>query len=119
MGPRESRLFPGRPALASGAIFFVCYAVGPTLHDPYATVPKDGSALLKSKKLSLVAALPNQVVVSKKVKPPEQLTTSPLSLACPLCHAQPDQPCELFRDEIELVHVERIQWAAALDRITR
>jgi hypothetical protein len=56
----------------------------------------------------------------EKAKPLEHIAVSPMSLPCPQCNAKPEEVCEiLIGDSFEIVHVERIQWAAAMDAIAR
>lgn len=47
-------------------------------------------------------------------KLPEHITVSPMTLACPKCKAVPGTPCDIVND-FELIHLERIQQAAAMD----
>jgi hypothetical protein len=48
----------------------------------------------------------------------QHIAVSPMSLPCPRCNAKPEEVCEIpIRDGLEVVHVERIQWAAAMDAI--
>jgi hypothetical protein len=55
-----------------------------------------------------------------KAKPLEHIAVSPMSLRCPRCNAEPEEVCEiLIGDGLEVVHVERIQWAAAMDAIAK
>jgi hypothetical protein len=46
---------------------------------------------------------------------PDRIATSPLTLACPLCHVQPGELCELYVGEDENFHVERIWVAVKMD----
>jgi|HubBroStandDraft_4_1064222.scaffolds.fasta_scaffold1920052_1 hypothetical protein len=46
---------------------------------------------------------------------PQRVTISPIALVCPRCGAWPGHVCELFEGEVEIVHVERIKKAAAMD----
>jgi hypothetical protein len=51
-----------------------------------------------------------------KTKIPEYLPVSPLSLRCPMCHAKPQEVCEIASGgALEFVHVARIKAAAKLD----
>lgn len=51
-----------------------------------------------------------------KLKLPAYITISPMKLVCPHCQANPGEVCETaFGGERELVHVERIKAAAAMD----
>lgn len=56
-----------------------------------------------------------------KSKPavPDPLPTSPLSIGCPLCKADPGQDCTAPADEIPLIHIQRIKAAATMDRAKR
>jgi len=48
------------------------------------------------------------------------LPTSPMSLVCPLCKAQPGYACETATGgQLEVVHVARIKAAAAKDRLPK
>jgi hypothetical protein len=46
---------------------------------------------------------------------PYRIATSPLMSACPLCHVQSGENCELYFGEDENIHVERIWAAVKLD----
>jgi hypothetical protein len=46
---------------------------------------------------------------------PEYIAVSPMTLACPKCKAAPGIPCDVV-NEFELIHLERIQAAAATDK---
>jgi hypothetical protein len=48
-------------------------------------------------------------------KLPEHIATSPMTLACPRCHAIAGKACEAVARGFEVVHVERIAAAAAKD----
>jgi|SRR5580658_10301678 hypothetical protein len=50
---------------------------------------------------------------------PERIAISPITLNCPQCRAQPGQVCDIFDGEVEVVHVERIKWAAAMDVVAK
>jgi uncharacterized protein (UPF0179 family) len=52
-------------------------------------------------------------------KLPEHIAISPITLNCPRCSAQPGQVCDIFDGEVEVVHVERIEWAAAMDVVAK
>jgi hypothetical protein len=39
--------------------------------------------------------------------------TNPMTLICPRCGAKPGKVCIVFEGEMEVVHVERIEAAAA------
>ena len=47
------------------------------------------------------------------------MPTSPLSLGCPHCGADPKKDCQKTRGEFAKVHLARIRAAAALDRRKR
>jgi hypothetical protein len=48
--------------------------------------------------------------------PPDYVSISPMSVCCPKCEAAPWVVCEvILSDGLELVHVERIRVAAAID----
>jgi hypothetical protein len=44
---------------------------------------------------------------------PEHIAISPMTLTCPRCGAKAGEVCELFDGEVEVVHVARIEAAAA------
>jgi hypothetical protein len=48
-------------------------------------------------------------------KPPLSIAISPVTLACPRCGAAPGVVCEIIGGGVEVVHVERIKAAAAMD----
>jgi len=48
------------------------------------------------------------------MKIPEYIPVSPITLACPKCKAAAGTPCDVL-DEFELIHMERIREAAAID----
>jgi hypothetical protein len=50
-----------------------------------------------------------------KVSIPDKLPTSPLSLVCPLCGAEPDQDCIKISHNLSIIHVPRIAAAALVD----
>lgn len=53
-------------------------------------------------------------------KLPEYIAISPITLVCPRCHAEPGDVCEVVLGEgLEIVHVERIKAAAAVDFIAK
>ncbi len=43
---------------------------------------------------------------------PETIPVSPMSLVCPRCKTKPDIACTVLKDDIEMVHIERIEAAA-------
>ena len=45
--------------------------------------------------------------------------TSPITLPCPRCQAQPGDVCEVLGRRLKIIHVERIQAALAQDRRKR
>jgi hypothetical protein len=46
---------------------------------------------------------------------PHRIVISSLTWACPVCHVQPGEVCELYFGEDENVHVERIWVAVKMD----
>jgi hypothetical protein len=53
-------------------------------------------------------------------KLPEYIAISPVSILCPKCQAKPGDACEVMVSEgLEIVHVERIKAAAAVDFIAK
>jgi hypothetical protein len=47
---------------------------------------------------------------------PEHIAISPMTLRCPKCNAEPGEVCEVLLNEgLEIVHIERIATALALD----
>jgi len=46
---------------------------------------------------------------------PDHIGVSPMALPCPHCGANPGIACEVVGGKVELIHVERIEAAAALD----
>lgn len=46
---------------------------------------------------------------------PEYLPISPMALVCPRCKAKSGEPCIGIGDELELVHLQRIEAAAKAD----
>jgi hypothetical protein len=50
---------------------------------------------------------------------PEYIAISPTTLACPECNAKPGEVCEMLDDELAIVHVARIKFAAAMDLETK
>jgi hypothetical protein len=47
------------------------------------------------------------------------IAVSPMTLNCPRCGAKPGQVCGTLDGEAELIHVERIEAAAAMDVAAR
>jgi hypothetical protein len=47
-------------------------------------------------------------------KLPDKNTVDPLTLRCPRCGAEPGIACDMLDDEFELIHLERIEAAAAV-----
>jgi hypothetical protein len=56
-----------------------------------------------------------------KVQPEHSrhIAISPVILECPRCGAKPGNVCELFDGEVEVIHIERIAAAIAMDGATR
>jgi len=52
-------------------------------------------------------------------KLPDKIAVDPLTLPCPRCGAQPGIACDLVDDEFELIHLERIEAAAAVKKPPR
>jgi hypothetical protein len=46
---------------------------------------------------------------------PDYVAISPISLTCPRCHAEPGAACEVLDEDLEIVHVERIELATEMD----
>jgi hypothetical protein len=46
---------------------------------------------------------------------PDYITVSPVTLLCHRCKAEPGSVCETLKGATELVHIERIKAALALD----
>jgi hypothetical protein len=46
----------------------------------------------------------------------EYINVSPMALVCPHCKAKIGEPCVRVGDEMELVHLQRIEAALALDK---
>jgi hypothetical protein len=47
---------------------------------------------------------------------PEHVGISPMAVVCPRCHAKPSDVCEiLFGEGLEIIHIERIKLALAMD----
>jgi hypothetical protein len=44
-----------------------------------------------------------------------RVATSPITLPCPRCHAEPGDVCEVLGKRLKIVHLERIQAALAKD----
>jgi hypothetical protein len=50
----------------------------------------------------------------------EYTRISPITLVCPRCNAKPGEVCEVLTDAgLELVHIERIKWAEAMDVLAK
>jgi hypothetical protein len=58
-------------------------------------------------------SVPNRLESMAKL--PEYIEVSPLTLACSRCGAKPGMACGKIDDVFDLIHVERIAAAAALD----
>jgi len=51
---------------------------------------------------------------------PEYVAISPIALACPRCQAKPGDVCEvLIGGDLEIVQVERIKLALAMDAVAK
>lgn len=48
-------------------------------------------------------------------KLPAHIAISPMTLACPRCKAEPAKDCEVLPNGQQVVHIERIKLAAAMD----
>ena len=46
---------------------------------------------------------------------PERFPTRPINLVCPLCKANVWQICKVLPGRLDIIHVERIELAAAAD----
>jgi hypothetical protein len=51
-----------------------------------------------------------------KIKIPDELTTSPITILCPFCGAKPDIDCETTSGGLSAVHIQRIEAAALIDK---
>ena len=49
-------------------------------------------------------------------KLPEQLPVSPMSVTCPRCSASPGRNCVQLAEQVEGIHIERIEAAAKKQR---
>jgi hypothetical protein len=49
-------------------------------------------------------------------KIPEVLPTSPMSLVCPFCNAEPGKDCITIAGGFAAIHIQRIAAAAAKDK---
>ncbi len=52
-------------------------------------------------------------------KPPHFILVDPVTLICPRCGAKPGIVCDMLKDQIEIVHIERIKAAGADDEKRR
>jgi hypothetical protein len=50
---------------------------------------------------------------------PEYFDVSPKTLTCPRCKAEPGEACVKLKNLIELIHLERIEAAAEIDRAAK
>ena len=50
---------------------------------------------------------------------PEFIDVSPKTLICPRCKAEPGEACVKLKNTIELIHLERIEAAAEIDRAAK
>jgi hypothetical protein len=48
-------------------------------------------------------------------KLPSHIAISPMTLACPRCNAEPAKVCEVLPNGQQVVHLERVRLAAAID----
>jgi hypothetical protein len=55
-------------------------------------------------------------MAKQKVKIPEELNTSPISIVCPFCGAKPGIDCETTSGGLSAVHILRIEAAARIDK---
>ena len=46
---------------------------------------------------------------------PERIAVNPITLICPRCKAERGTACDMLDDEFELIHLERLEAAAAMD----
>jgi len=51
-----------------------------------------------------------------KIKIPDELTTSPVSIVCPFCEAKSGIDCETTSGGLSAVHILRIEAAALIDK---
>lgn len=54
-------------------------------------------------------------VVRIRPKHTEHIAVSPMTLVCPRCAAKAGKVCGLYAGDLELVHVERIEAAVAMN----
>lgn len=59
------------------------------------------------------------MLATKLPSRPEYIDVSPMTLTCPRCKAKPGKACLKLKDDIELIHLERIEAAAAMDRAAK
>jgi hypothetical protein len=52
-------------------------------------------------------------------KVPKYVAISPAALNCPRCKAKPGIACDMSDGVVELIHVERIETAIALDEMVK
>jgi hypothetical protein len=55
-------------------------------------------------------------MAKSKIKIPDKLTTSPVSIVCPFCGAKPGIDCESTSGGLAAVHILRIEAAALIDK---
>ena len=66
--------------------------------------------------IAIISSTCDAVGMAKiKVSIPDMLPTSPLSLVCPLCGAEPNQDCIRISNNLSIIHVPRIAAAALVD----
>jgi hypothetical protein len=72
-----------------------------------------------SKKSPFAVALSNKFqlyIISIVEERPEYVAISPMAVVCSRCGAEPGQVCEVLAAEgLEIVHIERIKLALAMD----
>jgi hypothetical protein len=51
--------------------------------------------------------------VRKKI--PDYIAVSPITLTCPRCKAKPGTACDMLDDDLDLIHLERVEAAVVMD----
>jgi hypothetical protein len=51
--------------------------------------------------------------VPKKI--PDYIAVSPITLTCPRCKAKPETACDMLDEDLDLIHLERIEAAVVMD----
>jgi hypothetical protein len=46
---------------------------------------------------------------------PDYIAVSPITLTCPRCKAKPGTACDMLDDDLDLIHLERIEAAVVMD----